>query len=115
MCEVLGFFLCVFSWSPDRQKLKNALLQPGISDDLKTIKEKMGIDGDKSVDFFLLLDNLYAEQVSWGALSRCYRKKYPLNTLFFPVPMHMEKTMEESMPTDTIGYPGIFLFKSESL
>ncbi|XP_040422925.1 lysophosphatidic acid phosphatase type 6 isoform X1 [Cygnus olor] len=47
----------------NRQKLKNVLLQPGISDDLKTIKEKMGIDGDKTVDFFLLLDNLYAEQV----------------------------------------------------
>ncbi|NXN08146.1 PPA6 phosphatase, partial [Indicator maculatus] len=46
-----------------RQKLKNALQQPGISDDLKTIKEKMGIDGEKSVDFFLLFDNITAEQV----------------------------------------------------
>ncbi|KAM6287529.1 lysophosphatidic acid phosphatase type 6 isoform 1-T1 [Spheniscus humboldti] len=46
-----------------RHKLKDALQQPGVSDDLKTIKEKMGIDGDKSVDFFLLLDNILAEQV----------------------------------------------------
>ncbi|XP_068281567.1 lysophosphatidic acid phosphatase type 6 isoform X3 [Nyctibius grandis] len=46
-----------------RHNLKNALQQPGISDDLKTIKEKMGLDGDKSVDFFLLLDNILAEQV----------------------------------------------------
>ncbi|NXS94556.1 PPA6 phosphatase, partial [Jacana jacana] len=45
-----------------RHKLKNALQLPGISDDLKTIKEKMGIDGEKPVDFFLLLDNIFAEQ-----------------------------------------------------
>ncbi|NXG46186.1 PPA6 phosphatase, partial [Psilopogon haemacephalus] len=46
-----------------RHKLKNALQLPGISDDLKTIKEKMGIDGEKSVDFFHLYDNIAAEQV----------------------------------------------------
>ncbi|NXS63397.1 PPA6 phosphatase, partial [Brachypteracias leptosomus] len=46
-----------------RHKLKSALQQPDISDDLKTIKKKMGIDGEKSVDFFILLDNIRAEQV----------------------------------------------------
>ncbi|XP_015735227.1 lysophosphatidic acid phosphatase type 6 isoform X3 [Coturnix japonica] len=46
-----------------RQKLKDAQLQPAISEDLKTIKKKMGVDGDESVDFFLLLDNIFAEQV----------------------------------------------------
>ncbi|NXI37943.1 PPA6 phosphatase, partial [Galbula dea] len=47
----------------NRRNLKGALEQPGISDDLKTIKKKMGIDGEKYVDFFLLLDNIAAEQV----------------------------------------------------
>ncbi|XP_006018939.1 lysophosphatidic acid phosphatase type 6 isoform X1 [Alligator sinensis] len=46
-----------------RDKMGSVLWQPGISDDLKTIKKKMGIDTDKQVDFFLLLDNIFAEQV----------------------------------------------------
>ncbi|XP_071612416.1 lysophosphatidic acid phosphatase type 6 isoform X3 [Heliangelus exortis] len=44
------------------QTFKYALQQQDASDDLKTIKEKMGIDGDQSVDFFLFLDNILAEQ-----------------------------------------------------
>ncbi|XP_050815846.1 lysophosphatidic acid phosphatase type 6 [Gopherus flavomarginatus] len=46
-----------------RGKMESVLLQPGISDDLKMIREEMGINSEKPVDFFLLLDNIFAEQV----------------------------------------------------
>ncbi|XP_061483971.1 lysophosphatidic acid phosphatase type 6 [Rhineura floridana] len=46
----------------NRERLASVFLQPVIAEDLKTIKQKMGIDSKNEVDFFLLLDNLFAEQ-----------------------------------------------------
>ncbi|XP_060090429.1 lysophosphatidic acid phosphatase type 6 [Heteronotia binoei] len=45
-----------------RKRMATVCLQPGISNDLKTIKEKVGINSEKQVDFFVLLDNMFAEQ-----------------------------------------------------
>lgn len=40
-------------------------MQPGISEDLKKVKEGMGIASSDGVDFLILLDNMAAEQVGW--------------------------------------------------
>uniref|UniRef100_A0A8C0WJM1 Lysophosphatidic acid phosphatase type 6 n=1 Tax=Castor canadensis TaxID=51338 RepID=A0A8C0WJM1_CASCN len=46
-----------------RGRRKSAILQPGISEDLKKVKAGMGIDNSDNVDFLTLLDNMTAEQV----------------------------------------------------
>ncbi|XP_032463827.1 lysophosphatidic acid phosphatase type 6 [Phocoena sinus] len=46
-----------------RGRRQAASLQPGISEDLKKVKEGMGIAGSDGVDFLILLDNMAAEQV----------------------------------------------------
>ncbi|XP_015101800.2 lysophosphatidic acid phosphatase type 6 isoform X2 [Vicugna pacos] len=45
-----------------RGRRQAACLQPGISEDLKKVKEEMGIAGSDGVDFLILLDNMAAEQ-----------------------------------------------------
>ncbi|KAM9686136.1 lysophosphatidic acid phosphatase type 6 [Trichechus inunguis] len=46
-----------------RGRRQTASLQPGISEDLKKVKEVMGIGSSDGVDFLILLDNVAAEQV----------------------------------------------------
>ncbi|CAO2599318.1 Lysophosphatidic acid phosphatase type 6 [Lemmus lemmus] len=46
-----------------RGRKKTAILQPGISEDLEKVKAGVGISSSDQVDFFLLLDNVAAEQV----------------------------------------------------
>ncbi|XP_059942944.1 lysophosphatidic acid phosphatase type 6 isoform X1 [Mesoplodon densirostris] len=46
-----------------RGRRQAASLQPGISEDLKKVKERMGIASSDGVDFLTLLDNMAAEQV----------------------------------------------------
>ncbi|CAK6439824.1 unnamed protein product [Pipistrellus nathusii] len=46
-----------------RGRRQAASLQPGISEDLEKVKEDMGIADSEGVDFFMLLDNMAAEQV----------------------------------------------------
>lgn len=46
-----------------RGRRQAASLQPGISEDLKKVKEGMGSDSSDEVDFLTLLDNVAAEQV----------------------------------------------------
>lgn len=46
-----------------RGRREAAALQPGISEDLKKVKEGTGTDSSDEVDFLVLLDNVAAEQV----------------------------------------------------
>ncbi|XP_034357346.1 lysophosphatidic acid phosphatase type 6 isoform X1 [Arvicanthis niloticus] len=46
-----------------RGRKKAAILQPGISEDLEKVKTRVGINTSDEVDFFVLLDNVAAEQV----------------------------------------------------
>lgn len=46
-----------------RGRKKAAILQPGISEDLEKVKAGVGINSSDEVDFFVLLDNVAAEQV----------------------------------------------------
>uniref|UniRef100_A0A2R9AI95 acid phosphatase n=1 Tax=Pan paniscus TaxID=9597 RepID=A0A2R9AI95_PANPA len=50
-----------------RGRRQTASLQPGISEDLKKVKDRMGIDSSDKVDFFILLDNVAAEQEKMGS------------------------------------------------
>ncbi|XP_035303956.1 lysophosphatidic acid phosphatase type 6 isoform X1 [Cricetulus griseus] len=52
-----------------RGRKKTAILQPGIAEDLEKVKASVGIDSNDKVDFFVLLDNVAAEQVH--SLLRC--------------------------------------------
>ncbi|XP_063161574.1 lysophosphatidic acid phosphatase type 6 isoform X2 [Candoia aspera] len=45
-----------------RDRLASVNLHQDIAEDLKNIKQKMGISNEQEVDFFLLLDNIFAEQ-----------------------------------------------------
>ncbi|XP_017370704.1 lysophosphatidic acid phosphatase type 6 isoform X2 [Cebus imitator] len=45
-----------------RGRRQAASLQPGISEDLKKVKEGIGVDSSDEVDFLILLDNVAAEQ-----------------------------------------------------
>uniref|UniRef100_A0A8C5ZLD9 Lysophosphatidic acid phosphatase type 6 n=1 Tax=Marmota marmota marmota TaxID=9994 RepID=A0A8C5ZLD9_MARMA len=52
-----------------RGRKEAATSQPQISEDLKEVKEGMGLDSSIEVDFFILLDNMAAEQAH--SLSSC--------------------------------------------
>ncbi|KAF6073810.1 acid phosphatase 6, lysophosphatidic [Phyllostomus discolor] len=54
---------CWSLWERTRGQRQAASLQPGTSEDLKKVKEGMGIASSDGVDFLILLDNMAAEQV----------------------------------------------------
>uniref|UniRef100_A0A8C8ZLJ9 acid phosphatase n=1 Tax=Prolemur simus TaxID=1328070 RepID=A0A8C8ZLJ9_PROSS len=54
-----------------RGRRRTAYSQPGVSEDLKKVKEGMGIDNANEVDFLMLLDNMAAEQVGTSRWHGC--------------------------------------------
>ncbi|KAL1772359.1 lysophosphatidic acid phosphatase type 6 [Sigmodon hispidus] len=54
---------CLVLREKTRDRKKTAVLQPGVSEDLEKVKAGVGISSSDEVDFFVLLDNVAAEQV----------------------------------------------------
>ncbi|XP_063812769.1 lysophosphatidic acid phosphatase type 6 [Pseudophryne corroboree] len=54
-------------------RMPDASAQPGMTDELRRLQRDLNIDASKTVDFFLLLDNLLAEQVHGFPFSRKYK------------------------------------------
>ncbi|KAJ1112829.1 hypothetical protein NDU88_001090 [Pleurodeles waltl] len=46
-----------------KNRMSDASMQPGMSDELKNIQQEMGIEMDDKSGFFLLFDNLHAQEV----------------------------------------------------
>ncbi|XP_068122290.1 lysophosphatidic acid phosphatase type 6 [Hyperolius riggenbachi] len=65
-------------------RMADATSQLGMDDDLKKLQQDLNIDNTKEVDFFLLLDNLLAEQVHGFPFSLKYKK-------------HLQKTEQQAI------------------
>ncbi|XP_077335927.1 lysophosphatidic acid phosphatase type 6 [Lithobates pipiens] len=65
-------------------RISDANNQPGMKDELKKLQQDLNIDNKEEVDFFLLLDNLLAEQVHGFPFSLKYKS-------------HLQKTEQRAL------------------